>query len=113
MSDDKWNAVDCMNFIDDNRDTLNLVTTKAEVDVLYASIDGFADLEAQQRWIPVSSEGNPTEYGRYLIKYEQYGREQRPFIADWDYPELGGRWTNLMPDMTITHYRGPIEKYDG
>lgn len=54
-------------------------------------------------WISVEDR-LPTKYGRYLIRYTQ-GRTMQTFVADWDYPEEGGRWANVWPEMTVTYWQ--------
>lgn len=45
MSTELWDAANCMNFIDDYRDDLSMITTTGEIDTLYRSIDSFIALE--------------------------------------------------------------------
>jgi hypothetical protein len=53
------------------------------------------------RWIPVE-ERLPESEGRYLIVYQQL-RTRRAFIGDYIPQE--SRWTCVMNDMRVTHWR--------
>jgi len=68
--------------------------------------DKIKDLEKKLTWISCSDR-LPTKYGRYVIKY-CHSSVEKVFIADWDYPEKGGMWTNQLPDVEIIAWRDEV-----